>query len=276
MAPPSTSTIIVPLISSGRWLTTGDENAIVVSNHFLDTFPDTQVGDWITIKIDDRETNWHIVGIYTITVDTGILYVNYEYLSQILGRPNQVYSLQVITDQHDPITQSNVAEELRVLFEAHGIQVDNAQTATEALASIQGVTAVVVYFMIVMAVLIAIVGGLGLMSMMSINVLERTREIGVMRAIGASNWAIQSIVLAEGMLIGLVSWIISILVAVPITGVLTYGVGVAILTVPMNPVFAARGIVVWLIFTLFLAAIASALPAARASRLTVRDTLAYE
>jgi putative ABC transport system permease protein len=276
MAPPSTSTIIEPLIASGRWLTPGDENAIVVSNHFLNEFPGTQVGDWLIIKLDGRETNWNIVGVYTVTVDLGILYVNYEYLSQILGRPDQVYSLQVITDQHDTITQSNVAEELRALYEARGIQVDNARTATEALASIQGVTYVVVYFMIVMAILIAIVGGLGLMSTMSINVLERTREIGVMRAIGASNWAIQSIVIVEGVLIGLVSWVISILISIPITGMLTYGVGVAILSVPMEPLFVARGIVVWLIFTLFLAVIASALPAAGASRLTVRDTLAYE
>jgi putative ABC transport system permease protein len=276
IAPPATSTIIEPLIASGRWLTPGDENAIVVSNHFLSEFPGTQVGDWLTIKLDDRETNWHIVGVYTITADFGYQYVNYEYLSQILGRPDQVYSLQVITDQHDPISQSIVAEELRALYEARGIQVDNAQTATEALASIQGVTYVVVYFMIVMAVLIAIVGGLGLMSTMSINVLERTREIGVMRAIGASNWAIQSIVIVEGVLIGLVSWMISILVAIPITGVLTYGVGVAIINVPLEPMFVARGIVVWLIFTLLLGTIASALPAAGASRLTVRDTLAYE
>ena len=55
-----------------------------------------------------------------------------------------------------------------------------------------------VYFMLVMAVMIAIVGGLGLMGTMSINVLERTREIGVMRA----DWRIQSgyseIVIVEG------------------------------------------------------------------------------
>ena len=276
MAPPSTSTIIVPLIASGRWLTTGDENAIVVSNHFLNEFPGTQVGDWLTIKVDNRETNWHIVGIYTITVDTGILYVNYEYLSQILGRPDQVYSLHVITDQHDPITQSNVSEELRALYETRGIQVDNAQTASEALAGLQGITYVVVYFMIVMAVLITIVGGLGLMSTMSINVLERTREIGVMRAIGASSWMIQSIVISEGVVIGLVSWIISIALAIPLTNVLCIGVGNAIVTAPLPVVYSLTGIIVWLFGTLLLAAVASALPAGRASRLTVRDTLAYE
>src|SRR5690349_17788854 len=68
---------------------------------------------------------------------------------------------------------------------------------------------------------------------MSINVLERTREVGVMRAIGGSNRDIQSIVSIEGLVIGLISWTVAILIAIPITSVLTRGVGLAILTAPM-------------------------------------------
>jgi putative ABC transport system permease protein len=130
--------------------------------------------------------------------------------------------------------------------------------------------------MLVMAVLIAIVGGLGLMGTMSINVLERTREIGVMRAVGASNLDIQSIVIVEGLVVGLISWGISIVLSFPITNVLTFGVGMAVLTSPMPAVYGLSGIIVWLLVTVVLATIASALPARRASRLTVRDTLAYE
>ena len=181
-----------------------------------------------------------------------MLYVNYEYLSHIIGQPGQVYSLRVLTNQHDSATQSRVADELRAHYETHGIQVTDALTATEGLAGARGITEVVVYFMTAMAVLIAIVGGLGLMSTMSINVMERTREIGVMRAIGASNSDIQAIVIVEGLVIGLLSWAISLLVSIPITGILTYGVGMAILTTPMAPVYDVKGMVVWLIFTLVL------------------------
>ena len=127
-----------------------------------------------------------------------------------------------------------------------------------------------------MAVLIAIVGGLGLTGTMSINVLERTREIGVMRAIGASNLDIQGIVLVEGMIIGLISWVISILLAFPITNVLAFGVGTSIMQAPMPPVYSMTGILIWLLGILFIGGVASALPAHRASSLTVRDTLAYE
>ena len=74
----------------------------------------------------------------------------------------------------------------------------------------------------------------------------------------------------------MISWAISIVLAIPITSVLTFGVGTAVLTAPMPAVYGASGVIAWLIFTVILATIASALPARRASRLTVRDTLAYE
>jgi putative ABC transport system permease protein len=278
VAPPSTSTLIDPIITAGRWLTTGDENAIVIGNHLLNMFPDLKVGDWLTIKIDGKETRWHIVGFYTITgnVSPPLLYVNYEYLSRVVGAPGQVYSLRVLTTSHDVVTQKRANDQLLALFEARGIQVGSTQLGAEFSANQKSQTDVLVYFMLVMAALIAIVGGLGLMGTMSINVLERTREIGVMRAIGASNLDIQGIVIVEGLVIGLISWAISILLSFPITGLLTYGVGMAILTAPMPAVFGLSGVIAWLLFTLFLATVASALPARRASKLTVRDTLAYE
>jgi len=278
VAPPSTSTLIDPVITSGRWLKTGDENAIVIGNHLINIFPDLKVGDWLTIKIDNKETKWHIVGTYSLTgnVSPPLLYVNYEYLSHVVGQPGQVYSLRVLTNQHDTITQRRISDQLQALYKARGISIGSTQLGAEFIRDQKAQTDVLVYFMLGMAVMIAIVGGLGLMGTMSINVLERTREIGVMRAIGASNGDIQGIVIVEGLVIGLISWSISILLSIPITGILCFGVGMAILTAPMPAVYGVTGIIAWLVFTLVLATIASGLPARRASRLTVRDTLAYE
>jgi len=278
VAPPSTSTLIDPVITAGRWLTTGDENAIVIGNHLLNIFPNLKVGDWLNIEVNGKETKWHIIGFYTITgnVNPPLLYVNYEYISRLIGQPGQVYALRVLTAKHDSATQKKVNDQLIALYEKRGVQVGSTQLGADFITGQKATTDVLVYFMLVMATLIAIVGGLGLMGTMSINVLERTREIGVMRAIGASNGDIQGIVIVEGMVVGLISWAISILLSFPITSVLTFGVGMAVLTAPMPAVFGISGILAWLIFTLILATIASALPARSASRLTVKDTLAYE
>ncbi|MBI3165359.1 MAG: ABC transporter permease [Chloroflexi bacterium] len=278
VAPPSTSTLIDPIMTSGRWLEPGDENAVVVGNHLLNVFPDLQVGDWLTIETNGKESDWQIIGMYTMpgNVSPPLLYTNYEYISALTSETDMAYSLRIITTQHDSATQERINEQIQAAYEARGIQISSTQLASEFIESQKDQTDILVYFMLVMATLIAIVGGLGLAGTMSINVLERTREIGVMRAIGASNGDIQAIVIVEGMVIGILSWAISILVAVPITNVLCYGVGMAILTAPMPAVYGVTGIIAWLIFTIVLGTLASALPARRASKLTVRDTLAYE
>jgi putative ABC transport system permease protein len=278
VAPPSTSTLIDPVITSGRWLETGDENAVVIGNHLLQIFPDLKVGDWLTIDVDGKDTRWQIIGTYSIpgNVNPPLLYVNYEYLSVLVGQPQMAYSLRITTERHDAETQKRINDQIQAAFEEHGIQIQSTQLGADFIRDQKAQTDILVYFMLVMATLIAIVGGLGLMGTMSINVLERTREIGVMRAIGASNGDIQAIVITEGMVIGILSWAISILLSIPITNVLCYGVGMAILTAPMPAVYGLTGIIAWLIFTIVLGTLASALPARRASSLTVRDTLAYE
>lgn len=278
VAPPSSSTLIKPIMSQGRWLTPGDENALVVGNQLLKIKPDLKVGDWLTIKINGKENNWHVIGFYQLTgnVNPPLVYTNYEYISRLTDQPGQVYSLRVITTGHSAASQKAINDRLQALFDANGIKVTSMQLSTEWAQQQKSQTDVLVYFLLFMSVLIALVGGLGLMGTMSINVLERTREIGVMRAIGASNLDIQGIVLVEGMIIGLISWVVSILLSFPITSVLTFGVGSAIMQSPMPPVYSINGIIVWLLGILFIGTIASALPAHRASSLTVRDTLAYE
>ena len=137
VAPPSTSTLIDPVITAGRWLTTGDENAIVIGNHLLNIFPDLKIGDWLTIKINDKESKWHIVGFYTITgnVNPPLLYVNYEYLSQVIGAPGQVYSLRVLTTDHNAAAQKRANDQLLALFKERGIQVGSTQLGADFIQS---------------------------------------------------------------------------------------------------------------------------------------------
>ena len=79
----------------------------------------------------------------------------------------------------------------------------------------------------------AIVGALGLMGTMSINVLERKREIGVMRAIGASDSAVLRIFVVEGVIIGLLSWMGGILISQPMSRLISRQVGMAFLELPL-------------------------------------------
>ncbi len=277
IAPPSTSTLIRPIVISGRWLRPGDENAIAVSSDLVKRFPDVGVGDWLTLKIDGKESNWQIIGLFSMVGNNiPVFYANYEYLSHVINQPGQVYSLRMNTSGHDIATQERVRDQLQELYATRGIQVSSADLGTDLFQSTTEIFDIFAYFFLAMATLIALIGGLGLMSTMSINVLERTREIGVLRAIGASNWDIQGIVIAEGMVIGLISWVISLLLAIPITGVMATGVGIILFSTPLRTIYGFTGIFAWLIGMFVIGIIASALPARSASRLTVKDTLAYE
>jgi putative ABC transport system permease protein len=278
MAPPSNSSLIKPIITAGRWLTPLDQNAVVIGNQLLKLRPDLKVGDWITIKLQNEQKQWQIVGIYRLpgNVNPPLLYTNYEYLSRVMHSPDQVYSLRVITSQHDAAAQKTISNALEKSYRDRNIPVAFIQQGAVWMAQQTGQTDILVYFMLIMAVLIACVGGLGLMGMMSINVMERTREIGVMRAIGAADLDIQLIVIAEGLAVGLSSWLMAGLLSIPITYLLTYGVGISIFQSPLPVTFNWTGSLAWLLGILLVATLSSAIPAWRASRLTVRDTLVYE
>jgi putative ABC transport system permease protein len=278
LAPPSDSTMIHAILTDGRWLTPLDQNAIVIGNHLLKIRPDLKVGDWVTIKINEQKKAWQIVGIYRMpgNMSPPWLYTNYEYLSALLHQPHMVYSLRVNIREHDAQAQDYLARQLQDMFGQRDISVSYVQQGAEWLAQQRSQTNVIAYFLLFMATLIAFVGGLGLMGLMSINVMERTREIGVMRAIGASAIDIQGVVVTEGLVIGLVSWGLALFLSVPITYMLDYSIGVSIFQAPLTVVFNWVGSSTWLLGVLVISTLASAIPAWRASRLTVRDTLVYE
>jgi putative ABC transport system permease protein len=97
-----------------------------------------------------------------------------------------------------------------------------------------------------------------------------------MRAVGASDGSVLRIVLVEGVLVGVISWIIGGLLAYPMGQLLSNIVGMSLLESPLNYQFATNGAIGWLVAVLFIASVASFLPAWNASRLSVRQILAYE
>ena len=131
-------------------------------------------------------------------------------------------------------------------------------------------------FLIVMSAIIGCVGGLGLMTTMSLNVLERRREMGVLRAIGATPHVVWLMVIAEGLVIGVLSWAIATLLAWPVSKFVGDSLIGMMFRSGLDFTFEPLGLVIWLVVSIVLSAVASFVPAWRASRATVREALAHE
>ena len=134
---------------------------------------------------------------------------------------------------------------------------------------------VLVNTLIATAVLLGLIGVLGLASAMSMNVIERTRELGVMRAIGAAPGTIMRIIISEGVLIGGLSWVFALMISVPLSLLVGRIVGMLSFKVPLGLTISPFAMLLWLVVVLAISAASCAWPAFRASRLTVREALAY-
>lgn len=276
VAPPAATRMLQPVLIEGRWLLPEDENAIVINTDLRKEEPDTKVGDEVTLKIEGRNTTWRVVGLVRGVLTGPIAYANYPHFGTVLRDAGHAGSVQVVTERHDGVSQSEVAKALEDHFERAGMRVSSTRTTADLRATIESQFNMIIVFLLIMAILLAVVGGLGLMGTMSINVLERTREIGVMRAIGASDGSVRQIFIVEGILISVISWFVGGVLALPISKLLSDAVGLAFMDAPLSYTFSASGALIWLLVVIILAALASFLPAWNASRISVREVLAYE
>jgi len=270
------SDFVQPTVLAGRWLRPQDPRGIVVDSLAIKDEPDVRVGDRLALRMGNLDSEWRVVGVVKGFATGGIGYVNQSDLGAALGTFGQANRAVVTTTDHSLAGQTAVHRELEQRFERANLQIGSTLLQEQLKATVQAGWDVVVGALMLMAVLLGLAGGLGLMATMSISVVERTREIGVMRAIGASDGAIMRIVVGEGMLIGFASWLLGVLASLPLSQALSNAVGFTFLNATLSYVYSGSGAVLWLGLMMIMAALASYFPARRAARLTVREVLAYE
>jgi putative ABC transport system permease protein len=277
LAPPVDSKLVEPMLIDGRWLQAGDEKAITISESILEKFPNLKAGQTLRMKVDGKEDDWKVVGIFKFVSQQGtIAYGTYDYISKLTNLVDRSVSFRFMAEKHDTASQQKLAEGLDKYFRDQGFGVTEARTGQSTLKTASESLDILVAFLLVMALLTASVGSMGLAGTMGMNVLERTREIGIMRSIGAVDREIMRTVIVEGVLIGSISWFLGALLSFPFTYGLSMIVSWAIFNSMVEVHFTWMGFVIWLAVVLVLSALASVLPARNAASLTIREVLAYE
>ncbi len=266
------SSLLVPAVLSGRWLLPGDGRALVISRSLALDHSDLQPGGELALIVDGRSQRWPIVGI----VDGGpqpLAYVPRRALSE--AGSDDASSLIVALEANSTSEQLDAALRIRSALAEAGMPVAGSQLQEQSRRVLEDHLLMVVDFLGVMGWVMMAVGGLALASTMGMAVLERQREIGVMRAIGASPRMVMGLVLAEGLMVTLMAWLASLPLATPISLVLGEAFGRVMFSVPMQPWPEPRVALQWLALMLLVAVAACALPAWRAMRVPVARALAY-
>lgn len=272
---PAETRIITPDLLAGRWLSAEDDQDVVVNTDIIKDLPNLGVGDTIVLTIGGEEKKWRIVGVAASQLMGPAVFIERGQLDSVIGASGTVSRLLVQTAQHDADTQARTANALEQRLDDAGLAISGSLTQTDQKTRLAEELGILVTFLAIMAALLAAVGVIGLTGTMSINVLESTREIGVMRSIGASHGAIFGIYITEGVVIALMAWGLGAVLSYPFSVWLTAALGSA-MSLPLSYVFSWTGVGAWLVAVVAIAVLASLLPSWRASQVSIRDAIAYE
>ena len=279
---PATTTMYRPLIESGRWLNADDagQRVIVLSadtaelNRIL-------VGDTVSIRLGPTTRDWRVIGLYRWLAGSNYavepVYAPLETVRNITGLRDKASFALLDAPVSTLLEETDYVRTLKQRFRANGIKLDSYTTLAKLeqrqfarnqfkplLATLFG-----------LAVMIAAVGGIGLSGTLAIGVLQRIREIGVLRAIGAPSKAVFRLFLLEGLLHGIVAWLLSVPLASLAAEPIARELGKTMFGIRLDFAFDSWAVAYWLGIVLVLAWAAADWPARKAARLTVRECLGH-
>ena len=280
---PQGSTMYKPYVVDGRWLTPADANSrVAVISQDTAEFNDLHVGDTITIDFGNLgKADWEVIGTYQLLtpdpISTDPIYAPETAVVDVTKKANRANQIVIRTNRHNGRFTADMMTTLNDMYKVRGVETSAFFSRTKAEDAEYAFNQfnIINSMLFGLALVMGVVGGIGLMGSLWISVVERTREIGVLRSIGAQSPTIMTMFIMEGVLQGLMSWLaavpIAFLAARPMANVL----GQTILKVDLDFAFSYVGVIIWLVAILAIAFLASLIPAHAASRVSVRESLAY-
>jgi putative ABC transport system permease protein len=277
---PTDSDFSSPLIVAGRWFLPEENGRAVVITRQTAEDNHIQVGDTVILDLGQLgKDEWQVVGLYDPVFVGGFnqdtIFAPLESLYQTTKKYGQGATLYVRTTSHEPEFTAAVTKQLKEMFDRHGLKVAMSETQAASRSTADWQFAIVIWMMLSLAIIVALVGGLALMGALSIGVIERTKEIGVLRAVGARSGSILSIFVLEGLLQGVLSWVIAVPLSFLVSPPLANALGNAMFGATLDYQYNWSAVITWLATVLIISIFASILPARRATRISVRDSLAY-
>ena len=265
----------------GRWLKPGDTYAIVLNQDLAEDVG-VGVGDWVTFTHGNKkETTWQVVGLLFDPVITSSGHVPRDVLLRDTGSVDKASTIWIQTNGTES-EEVAIGKALRTYYKEHQVEISPqrgvfgiSDGATETAQTIINQFNFIIVLLGIMAVIIGTVGSIALSGALTLSVMERRREIGVMRAIGASSWTIIRLFMGEGLLLGWLSWLIALPLSLWAGRLMLQAMGAAF-QLDLVYKYTPMGAIYWLFIITLLSILASWFPARGATRISVRESLAYQ
>lgn len=263
-------------IGEGRQLKQTDKYKAVLGYKVVhDLFDaDIKLGD--KIKVEDKE--FEVVGIQKL-IGTGVhdllVRIPLDTAREIFSEPEKISSIMVTTSAgFEPVKVAEaIKKELRKFRNVEENEEDfTVQTVEQRVATVTVILDVVQAVLIGIAAISLLVGGIGIMNTMYTSVLERTKEIGIMKAIGAKNSDIAKIFLIESGLLSLAGGAIGVVIGISIAKaveLVVQGYGITLFRADISPLLVISA----LAFSFLIGSVSGSLPARMAASLSPVDAL---
>lgn len=273
-------------LRAGRWLTSEDDYAIVINKKQAEDIGENGVGvgDWVTVKFSEKnERDYQVVGLVFDPLNTTVALVERNHLLQDLGSVGRSNAVWIQTEQKGLAAEQTIAKGLRQYYEANHVQVSSqrgifgigGESTTETGDTFVNQFNFILYLLFLVEILIGLIGIIAMWGVLSMSVMERRREIGVMRATGASSFTIFRMFIGEGLILGWLSWLLAFPIAIPLSRYVMLPFLGSLFQIELVYKFQVTGIILWLFIITIISIIASVFPASGATQVSVRESLAY-
>jgi len=273
--PPDTALYHYQLLA-GRWFAAGENDGAVLSA-VLANRRGYHLGDHFPLRLGGEETQLQVVGIVADNINSlgstavGKVFVPRDLAARLLHRQGAADFFAVQFADRSPAAVAATLAEIERKYRSLQPGMDSWEhNRQDALHQTQILTAL----LYAMVVIVATIGGIGIANTLTLNVLERRREIGVLRAIGAQNSHLIQVFLTEALLLGGGGYLVGMLLGYPLAALLVFALSRVLFEISFQ--FPLTSLLQAGLFTLALTTLASVGPALGAARLRVGQTLRYE